>query len=134
TEFRVLRLQEIVVSELRNTVTVDACGGPVELHPQALCKSAVVQVLAVPRLPCRDELHGGGAKEEQQEGEHEVLQGRHIGIEQEHQSHEECQHMCDAKGRQRALLVMNRKPVGNGKKAVDLLEAGGEMAARFIVQ
>ena len=69
-ELRVLRLQEIVVHELRLVVVDDARSRQVVLYAQALRQRPVVEVLAVPSLAFRHRLRAGRQGEKQQERNH----------------------------------------------------------------
>ena len=80
--------------ELGFVLAGDAGSRPVILDSQPFGESTVIQVSALPPAALGKKLNAGGEYEKDQKREHEVLPGLEIGVQDEHQSHEDRENMC----------------------------------------
>jgi hypothetical protein len=121
SEFGILRLQVVVVTEASHAVADDARRCPVELYAQSFRQAPVIEVLSLPGTFLGHVLNRGGNGEQKEKHGHQVRLRPEVGVQDEQEAHQECEDVRDAKYQQRSPLVPNCEPVGRPEQAIDRL-------------
>ena len=121
----VLFLQEIVVRELLVSGRGNTRASPERLHTKAFCQRAVVDILAVPLAPPRDQCERQTGRERRQEQPQDPLRLGQVLVDQQEDAHQGRHRIGHAHRQQHAAAEMHGQAIGALKQMLGRRFVGG---------